>query len=64
MDPLEQREIDKLLALLDVPEVQDKIAAVFTVAAPTDGTFFGKLVPNKNVIESEKETANAAENSK
>ena len=53
MDPVEERDLMKILSSLDDPRVQEKIAGAFYALPIGDGLF--KLVPKKNVVQSEKE---------
>jgi hypothetical protein len=52
VDPVEERDILKLIIMMDDPRVQEKIAETFVVV-PQGLVRFGKLVPKINVFESE-----------
>lgn len=46
MDPVEERDIEKVLEILDDPRVIDKIAQKLVALPPS-----GKIVPRENVVE-------------
>jgi hypothetical protein len=52
MDPLEERDIEKILQALDDSRVQEKIAELFVVLP--HGPYY-LLVPKKNVVQPEEE---------
>lgn len=53
MDPVEERDIEKVLHALDDPRVQEKIASILIgLPAPASNSIV-RIVPKKNVMQPE-----------